>query len=430
MKKLCCVIGTLTLLFGCSDGGGTSGYVPNPPDSGFKPRPQNPTVDFENASVEQNNDLTGLYSRNTIQITDYIDYRLNDWDDFNPDVGENISRVDIADAALYLTNAELSAAEIAEHFDGKRDLFHMAVYVINNALNHCFDSGTDSATCFTEWRDSVPPYFENISTEIRENATLLTADGAVMNTVDGKEFTFFLDTNGTISGVQLTDADDVTTDFKQWHNYSVDSDANTATLQNFSYDSIGRELGLSYSDFGRYKITSGVLNANTGQETGSTTTGMFAGGYESKKIAEADIVIPDTDLVLYGRAAATVTSGRGSEPATANFTGVSNLYMNKDSGAVELVTSFDNWYNVVATKNIGNNDAKFTFSNFAESGIYLFQFADAVDGKFETTGKMDINYYAENPETNLPTEATGLATVDNGADDVKMDMVFGVKQQF
>ena len=250
MKKTLLILSTMLFISGCNDGGGVSGYIPGGPDSGYKTRPQNPTAEYENAIVEQNKTITGLYSRNAEQVADYIDYRLNEWDEFNPGIGTDISRTDIAAAAVYLTDTELTAEQIAEHFAGKETLFHMAAYVINNALgDRCFGDGADSADCFVSWRDTVPTYFENIANEIRENTTILTADGAVMNTLTGEKLTFILDTDGKISGIKMTDADGAhTTDFERWANSFADAENNTATLQHFSYSSLGKEIGLTYSD--------------------------------------------------------------------------------------------------------------------------------------------------------------------------------------
>ena len=80
-------------------------------------------------------------------------------------------------------------------------------------------------------------------------------------------------------------------------------------------------------------------------------------------------------------------------------------------------------------KKIGEKDADFTFFNYG-GNVYStdFQFNAETDKRAELTGTMDINYYGPNPETNVPTEATGFATVDEGAGGVKMDMAFGVKR--
>ena len=58
MKKTLLIIGTMLFISGCNDGGGVSGYIPGGPDSGYKPRPQNPTAEYENAIVEQNKTIT------------------------------------------------------------------------------------------------------------------------------------------------------------------------------------------------------------------------------------------------------------------------------------------------------------------------------------------------------------------------------------
>ena len=42
-------------------------------------------------------------------------------------------------------------------------------------------------------------------------------------------------------------------------------------------------------------------------------------------------------------------------------------------------------------------------------------------------GTLDVNYYGPNMENKIPSEATGIATADEGPDGVRMDMSFGVK---
>lgn len=104
--------------------------------------------------------------------------------------------------------------------------------------------------------------------------------------------------------------------------------------------------------------------------------------------------------------------------------------MNSTDGTVEMTAMFNDWYDVTATKKIGEKDADFTFFNYG-GNVYStdFQFnAETTDRRAELTGTMDVNYYGPNPETNAPTEATGFATVDEGAGGVKMDMAFGVKR--
>ena len=431
MKRTLLIIGTMLFISGCNDGGGVSGYIPGGPDSGYKPRPQNPTAEYENAIVEQNKTITGLYSRNAEQVADYIDYRLNEWDEFNPGIGTDISRTDIAAAAVYLTDTELTAEQIAEHFAGKETLFHMAAYVINNALgDRCFGDGADSADCFVSWRDTVPTYFENIANEIRENTTILTADGAVMNTLTGEKLTFILDADGKISGIKMTDADGAhTTDFERWANSFADAENNTATLQHFSYSSLGKEIGLTYSDFGHYSIQTEIFDIDNQTSTNTSDDGLFAGGYESKKINESDIVVPTGGLDFTGSAVARVTSDRGDSPATKIFNGSAGLNIDATDGTVEMTAMFNDWYDVNATKKIGEKDADFTFFNYG-GNVYStdFQFNAETDKRAELTGTIDINYYGPNPETNTPTEATGFATVDEGTGGVKMDMAFGVKR--
>ena len=137
----------------------------------------------------------------------------------------------------------------------------------------------------------------------------------------------------------------------------------------------------------------------------------FAGGYDDKKIAVADI---DSDMTFRGRAVGTATKGEDS----INLGGTATLnFKTGDTPTSELVANFDNWYNVTITQNGDAPNANFVFSgNPTETDVILTNTTG--------TGTMNVGYYGP---AGSPTEATGTIQftetgVDNG---IQMDMSFG-----
>lgn len=429
MKKIFRALVIMAGLAGCTNGNDSPTY-PRGSDS-YEPHPTNPTYTFEESDeykqIAQNKSITGMYIRNADQVADYIDYRLNEWDTFNPGVGKNISKIDIANAALYLTNDELDASAIKSYFDGKTTLFHMAVYVVNNLLNRCFDTGVDSAKCFVEWRDKNQSAFDTIANEINNNTSILTADDIILNTADNDKLTFLMNNDGVIIGVKMTDSNDENpVKFDNWvaHN----ANPNFATLQQFTYSSYGRNLGLKYSDFGDYVIETTKYDELNDKLTETNEKGVFAGGHTSKMIDEKNIELPTNSVQFEGQSTMLVTSDRGDTPEQKLFRGGTTLDVYKD-GTVNFNANFNGWYDVHAQKKLGENNVKFKFDNYT-GYVYSqnFQFESEQDRTAYADGTLDIKYYGPNPENGIPTEAAGFANVDQGAGGIKMDMAFGVKR--
>lgn len=394
----------------------------------YETGPLNPTTDFSETqdyrTIESNNRITHMYSRNNAQVVDYINYRLNEWDEFNPDVGAGINRLDIANSALYLMDPELTEYDIEDHFADTPELFHMAVYAINNALNSCFDSGTNSARCFVQWRDKNRGVFDAISDEFNENAIVLTANNANMMTMDNHKLTLTVDdSTGLITGITMADADGGnSTEYKNFEYQNGD------TTREFEY--ISNNQDLTYSDFGSYRIKDTTFDADDTAHN-SYTYGVFAGGYDSHKIDVADVAFPDGyDYMWFGgNATALITTNRGNDgPKSKIVSGTADMYLNKRDGTLSFSAYLNNWYNVHATTDIGERDVDFEFSNFS-GGAYDtdFQFASEVLMHATVPGTLDVNYYGPNMENKIPSEVTGIATADEGPDGVRMDMSFGVK---
>ena len=392
-------------------------------DSSSGQNPSNPMGNFNNDAVNNNKKLTSMYSRNKVQVEKYINYRLNQWSNYNPSVGNNIDRLDIANAALWLTSGNKTTTEIENQFKDNMDLFHMAVYVIDNRLNRCFGntSAAYSADCFVKWRDGNENSFNSIANNLLNNAVLLSADQAVIKTVDDVQISFTVESDGTIAKVTLDDGLSTKT-FNNIENgnqfYNIEVDNEDFVKNTLTYNSVGKELGLSYSDFGFYNITNNNQITNEVLSTIESNI-LFMGGYPEQEIAAENI---SQDLEFSGKALANVTKGENTMNLT-DDTAVLNF--NKESGTSTLTASFDNWYDVEV------NGSNITFSNYKpNTNKYDMQLNTAAneDGIVNVSdATTDINYYASVPENNIPTEAVGMVKFDEGADGVNMDMVFGVK---
>lgn len=414
MKKL----GIFTLCFLLSACGGNSDSRSYPYQN--RPHnplgvPTNPTQDFENTITTSNAQKTGLISNSENQISDYVVYRLNEWNLYNPNIGQDISKGDIATAAAWLTSGDHTASEIETKFADNLTLMHMAAYVVDNRLNSCFNNTSvgSAAACFVKWRNNNGAYYNKISDEIHKYTTDLSAADAEFNSTSGSKIKFILDTDGRITGAKITQGEN-TTDFENWTN--VDTDAQYITTTTMNYDSGGKDLGLSYSDFGTYNIVKKQTDKNTGLETSETVqdNGVFAGGYASQKIDPADIA---QNLTFSGRAVGTVSSG----DASLNLSGDASVTFDVTSKSSTVSAKFNNWYDVTA-----KNDGTIIFENNTGNMLPL-QSVDATGRATASDAIMNIGYYGENPSNNLPTESVGTIQYTETSSGLKMDMAFGAK---
>lgn len=414
---------SLLMLSACADNGGSI-------DSPYKDReynslgwPTNPTTPFKNTVVESNSKVTGMLSRTENITEDYITYRLNSWSVYNPNIGNRIPLMDIANAAAWLTDGERTVQEIEQYFGKNLTLMHMAVYVVDNRLNRCFNgAGVGAAAeCFVEWRNEFPNEFSNISQEIKENTTSLNAGDAVLNAVDGAKIKFIVDDEtGMIVGATLN-KEGVSQSYNnrgeggEFYNIVLKNDE--FLKQSLMYNSIGKTLGLSYSDFGVYSQAESKELAENSSIQVLVATVPFAGGYSEHSIAPENIA---HDVEFKGAAIGTASSG----DEVVNLVGDATLGFNKETGISTLGATFDDWYDVVV-KNDSSGTIEFT--NY-ENQNNVAKFNGDIEGDFSATGaKMTVGYYASMPETGVPTEATGLVSFEEPDSGVKMNIAFGGK---
>ncbi|HIU65186.1 MAG TPA: hypothetical protein IAC63_00910 [Candidatus Enterousia avicola] len=414
---------SLLVLSACADNGGSIDYPYKDREYNSLGWPTNPTTPFKNTVVESNSKVTGMLSRTENITEDYITYRLNSWSVYNPNIGNRIPLMDIANAAAWLTDGERTVQEIEQYFGKNLTLMHMAVYVVDNRLNRCFNgAGVGAAAeCFVEWRNEFPNEFSNISQEIKENTTSLNAGDAVLNAVDGAKIKFIVDDEtGMIVGATLN-KEGVSQSYNnrgeggEFYNIVLKDD--DFLKQSLMYNSIGKTLGLSYSDFGVYSQAESKELAENSSIQVLVATVPFAGGYSEHSIAPENIA---HDVEFKGAAIGTASSG----DEVVNLVGDATLGFNKETGISTLGATFDDWYDVVV-KNDSSGTIEFT--NY-ENQNNVAKFNGDIEGDFSATGaKMTVGYYASMPETGVPTEATGLVSFEEPDSGVKMNIAFGGK---
>ena len=414
---------SLLMLSACADNGGSIDYPYKDREYNSLGWPTNPTTPFKNTVVESNSKVTGMLSRTENITEDYITYRLNSWSVYNPNIGNRIPLMDIANAAAWLTDGERTVQEIEQYFGKNLTLMHMAVYVVDNRLNRCFNgAGVGAAAeCFVEWRNEFPNEFSNISQEIKENTTSLNAGDAVLNAVDGAKIKFIVDDEtGMIVGATLN-KEGVSQSYNnrgeggEFYNIVLKDDE--FLKQSLMYNSIGKTLGLSYSDFGVYSQAESKELAENSSIQVLVATVPFAGGYSEHSIAPENIA---HDVEFKGAAIGTASSG----DEVVNLVGDATLGFNKETGISTLGATFDDWYDVVV-KNDSSGTIEFT--NY-ENQNNVAKFNGDIEGDFSATGaKMTVGYYASMPETGVPTEATGLVSFEEPDSGVKMNIAFGGK---
>lgn len=188
------------------------------------------------------------------------------------------------------------------------------------------------------------------------------------------------------------------------------------------FQSVGKELGLAYSDFG-------IIRVDIDDE-------IFHGGYPDNKIELTAVKALNKDMNFKGRAVGLVErhDESGAKTDTINLSGDANLVF-ANNGKETLTANFTNWYDVKVERNADNSN-RITFDNYTnEQDTYKFKHMNesgelvarndgysvdnfnenktvqARDGDVEVTGHSNgffvMDYFG--PEsTNNPTEFSGM----------------------
>ena len=388
------------LLSGCLEtGSGTPQHNP------FKDRPNygadiNITKPYADTVAKENAEITNMYSRNAAMINDWVSYKLSG-SKFDVNESEYPGIIKIAQSLITASASDINSVD--------SDLLSPAMALLDSSMRRACASAENIGDCIVNWRENNAIQFATSANTLMNYTTELTVDNATLTATNGYQMKFTIDPDtGEIDGMTLTrDSGDVDLAKLGDSGTFYGSDIENGRVLELDYVSDAKQMGLSYSDFGLINIQSSM---DSDHQVDAWLV-PFAGGYDDKKIAVADI---DSDMTFTGRAVGTATKGDDS----INLGGTATLnFKTGDTPTSELVANFDNWYNVTITQNGDAPNANFVFSgNPTETDVILTNTTG--------TGTMNVGYYGP---AGSPTEATGTVQftetgVDNG---VKMDMSFG-----
>ena len=270
------------------------------------------------------------------------------------------------------------------------------------------------------------------------NAQILDIDNATFtssNANDGAVLKFGINESGKIVSMTVVKNGTDETEFNRYndtnefrHITNVEDGTFDSVL---TYDSVGKNMGLRYSDFGTYDINSDVV-------ADIRNNVPFAGGYPEKQIEPNNIA---QNLTFSGKAVGTVTSYKngGDNPEVIELeNGRAYLTFDTTTHNAHITSAFDNWYTVVIDK--GDTET-INFENYHENAQGYDMHMLSPVGVFEDpieASTTTVSYYGPDPANGVPTEAVGLVQFrDCGAGvactgnydttpEIKLDMGFGV----
>ncbi len=190
-----------------------------------------------------------------------------------------------------------------------------------------------------------------------------------------------------------------------------------------TYNSMGKDLGLQYSDFGNFDVKVGGVGI-------SDWAVPFAGGYDVKKIDAENI---SDNATFEGRAtgyAAKVT-GNVDEAVMVPLDSDAKLEFDGATHTSTLTANFDNWYDVKYTES--GTTKEIEFSNYVGNGPQFDKTTynlDDINTNEKPKIESDIHYYGDD---GIPTEVTGVIQLRECSGDcgdspeVRMNLGFGAK---
>ena len=410
------------MLTGCLESGsGSVQYNPYKDRPTYQPPIQTP--EYSNDAADNNAIITGMYSRNETQVKDWVGFKLKG---FNPSGFEQIpftSYMDVAGLANEITTANVT--QIQSEYNSDKNMLWAAMAVLNRSLAaKCYNASDGAATaeCIVNWRNDNTAIFDTSRTELIENTTVLTVDNATLTATNGYKMKFKIDDTGEIIGMTLT-RDSGNVDLAKLGDSSTfyGSDIENGRVLELDYVSDAKQMGLSYSDFGLFGITSSMGDEQS--QSPDEFSVPFAGGYAAKQIDVANI---DTDMTFSGRATGRVAKGAHIVQLQQDAARPTTLTFDTQSKTSTLNANFKNWYDVTvdSTGAISFTDYKDNEPGGTPIDMQLATTPND-DGVITANGaNMNVGYYG--PST-TPTEATGTVQftetgVDNG---IQMDMSFG-----
>ena len=399
------------LLSGCLEtGSGTPQHNP------FKDRPNygadiNITKPYADTVAKENAEITNMYSRNAAMINDWVSYKLSG-SKFDVNESEYPGIIKIAQSLITASASDINSVD--------SDLLSPAMALLDSSMRRACASAENIGDCIVNWRENNAIQFATSANTLMNYTTELTVDNATLTATNGYQMKFTIDPDtGEIDGMTLTrDSGDVDLAKLGDSGTFYGSDIENGRVLELDYVSDAKQMGLSYSDFGLINIQSSM---NSDHQVDAWLV-PFAGGYDDKKIAVADI---DSDMTFTGRAVGTATKGDDS----INLGGTATLnFKTGDTPTSELVANFNNWYDVTVDSTGAISFTDYKDNNQGGTPIDMQLAATANDdGVITVTGAtMNVGYYGP---AGSPTEATGLVhyqetDVENP---VSLDMAFGVK---
>lgn len=209
-----------------------------------------------------------------------------------------------------------------------------------------------------------------------------------------------------------------------------------------TYNSLGRKMGLKYSDFG----TLGLADTNDQEIEGWQP--VFIGGYDKAKGISGDKMIASgAKMTFEGKAVgevAHIANGKANMRKLDETNATLVFDATGKTATQTLTASFKNWYDIQYTKT-GNSAGEVEFTHGDNksdfSDFYLLNDTDGSGGKLTVTGE-DFRYYGDNGNA---SEAVGIfrtsdckngicTNAPNGEDfknieEVRMNVAFGGKRK-
>lgn len=384
--------GLVILTAACTDSGTpTGGYMR--PDT-MRPGAE---VPYYNQVAQQNQNVTFMLVTNTAQANRYIDNKLSGYTGDKTD----LNQVDVANLAMQIASG-------AEFNDTNTVLLNQAMYVIDPTLFSACTGSDAVKTCVSDWLSENTQVARTALGNLQRYADVLDISQANFATLSSENVSLKFSVNestGEINSISV--GDDTYARINTSNQFSNGTD--TLTYESAA----GPTSGLRYSDFGYYNISN---SDSVGPDI------LFAGGYDTQKFNESDIQSRMTgeNMTFYGSAIGTVSKDTESENISADKV---SLVFNKGDGSSLLSLPFKDWYTVTVSKQLNSTDATINFSEPVVGSDLVNRFTpETLTG---ASGTMNVGYYGPNPDTGIPTEATGLVQYQE-SNGINMGVAFGV----
>lgn len=448
MKKFA-VLTSVLALAACGGGSGSHPGNPNTPGA--------VTTPYRDAVRESNQKVTSMISNSEYQVVRYVVNKL----------GDDAADVNLSRSATTRGAFTPSAPTGNMDYDKAKELVELAAWLVDNSTTHsdittmftnssadknkikaalklmndmwCFVGGDANETA--NRIISRRATFETPLAELQHNTEVFNLNEADLILSDGGfggKLRFNVNDRGEIDGFEMLPDEDDPEDEGLSFTTRTDGEQSgytqfTGTVEHqdavLTYHSMGKELGLTYSDFGHFDIDIGLFN---------NWHVPFIGGYTTKQIA--DITTIQNQVNFNGKATGHVVKPNyyaHNSPAMIPLDSDAHLTFNPGTGKTVLTASFDNWYDIEYTKN-GNAMGSIEFTNYKDNGLEgnpNLQFSNEVmhDGVVAVTDE-DIRYFGNN---NTASEAVGLIQIrdcqgaecgdNDSADYLRMNLGFGAK---